>query len=104
MGKATAGAEAGRKPLPGAAADEVDDLEPISFDDRGRGPGRAGDDGAVVFDGDAIGFEREGGYKIEESAAGGQISKVTSLPIDDQFHEKQSTGSGGDQPRAALPE
>ena len=43
----------------GSSADEVHNLQAVTVDYRCLGPGRAGDDGAVEFDGYAVGLEAE---------------------------------------------
>lgn len=43
----------------GSSADEVDYLQAVAVDYRCLRPGRAGDDEAVEFDGDAVGLEAE---------------------------------------------
>jgi hypothetical protein len=77
-----------------AAADEVNDFEFVAVSDGGGDPGRAGDDGAVVFDSDAVGLEGECGEEIVERGAGGELRKAALLAVDEKVHEEQGTGSG----------
>ena len=56
----------------GAAADEVDDLQPVAFVQRVVSPAVAGHDVAVQFDGDAVGlhaedFDQSGESEVERA-------------------------------------
>ena len=73
-------------PLGRAAADEVDDFKLVAVGDRGGGPGGAGDDGAVVFDSDAVRLEGEGSEEIVEGGCGGEGWESPRLAVDDEVH------------------
>ena len=65
------------------AADEMDDLEAVRIGELGLGPAIAGDDAAVEFDGDAIGFHAE---FFDESREGERAVEVARFAIDVENH------------------
>src|SRR5437879_819646 len=69
----------------GAAADEVDNLQPIAIFERSLGPTVAGDDVTIEFDGDAVGFHGEGFYQSGES--GNRRIEGPFFPVDLEFHD-----------------
>jgi hypothetical protein len=56
-----------------AAADEVDDFKAVAISDGGGGPGRAGGNGAIVFDCDAILLKSERSEEIVKGSADGKL-------------------------------
>lgn len=69
-----------------SAADEVDNLKFISWVDGGGGPVVAANDGSVVFDGDAVTLDLEGGEEVGDGGGWGERGKLTVAAVDDDLH------------------
>jgi hypothetical protein len=69
-----------------AAADKMDDLKAVAVGDLGGGPGSAGNDGAVVLDGDAILLQTEGSEQVVHGRFGRKVRELALLSVDDTVH------------------
>jgi hypothetical protein len=71
-----------------AAAYEVDDFEAVAVFQQGFGPAVAGDDGAVEFDGDAVGLHGEGFDQGCEGEWGGRrgVWEGAGFVVDVEVH------------------
>lgn len=74
------------------AADKVHDLKRVAIGNLGRCPGGARDDGAVVFDSDAVLFQAKRGEQILHGCSGCEIRKFARLAVDDEVHALNVAG------------
>jgi hypothetical protein len=75
-----------RDNLDKSAADEMHYLELVAFPKRRAFPTGAGDDRAVVLDGDAVAFQAENGDEIGQPGVGSEFGKGAAFPIDNHLH------------------
>ena len=66
------------------AADEMDDLQPITITERGIRPISARHDQLIEFHGDAVGLHLQSG---NQSGEGGDAVKLPGFAVDDELHK-----------------
>lgn len=76
--------------MPGgkAAADEVNDFQPVAVFELGFEPAIAGNDVAIQFHGHAVGLHAEEFYECSQGEGSG--GKVTLFSIDVKFHKAET--------------